>query len=219
MMETKATPPTFVPASERLRRHRRRIGRVLLWLLVVPAVVTFVLTHAAMAFDDFEQQAVLRLDHFHRQDRNLLGERLRNEGAPMEEIDRQLAALDLRHEQARDAEKSILGPLLVPFMMLVWTVSFFSVPCGCIVLVIAMSTYAYRLVMRDRMHRRLLDRGYEWATRDDAEWLLLEEPRFAWRIPRVEETCVLPGIHSNVDGLVAYIRLQRDSKFERTLPS
>jgi len=217
-METEATPPTFVPASERLRRHRRRIGRVLLWLLVVPAVVTFVLSHAAMAFDDFEQQAVLRLDHFHRQDRTLLGERLRNEGTPMEEIDRQLAALDLRHEQARRAEESVLGPLLVPFIMLAWTVSFFSVSYGVIVLGVAMPRYAYRLAMRDRMHRRLIDRGYEWATRDDAEWVLLEEPRFAWSLPRVEETCVLPGIHSNVDGLVAYVRRQRDWKFERTSP-
>jgi len=86
----------------------------------------------------------------------------------------------------------------------------FALAGGLPVLLFATATFLYRRATRGRLWRMLRGLGYEWATLDDAEWLLLKMPRAAWKLPRAEDACVLPGVSSDVDGLVAYARFQRE---------
>lgn len=95
-------------------------------------------------------------------------------------------------------------------VLIVGCLAEFTLLAGLPVFLFATATFLYRRATRGRLWRMLRGLGYEWATLDDAEWLLLKMPRAAWKLPRAEDACVLPGVSSDVDGLVAYARFQRE---------
>jgi len=193
------------------------LGRLLLLLTTVPIAATFLTAQAAMFAERSQRATLARLEIAQQEARTDLGDRLRAHDTPMEEIDRQMEMLDGEQEDERRRARSFLPMLLGPLAVLTAGLSVVAEGIALLVAVVAASMFVYRRATRARMRRFLLDRGYEWATLDDAEWLLLELPRHAWNLPNADDVCVLPEMGCDVDGLVAFVRLGRDLKFERSM--
>lgn len=196
-------------AKERLRGHLSALGKLLLLLTTVPIAATFLTAQAAMFAERSQRATLARLEIAQQEARTDLGDRLRAHDAPMEEIDRQMAMLDGEQEDERRRAKSFLPMLLGPLAVLTAGLSVVAEGIAFLVVVVAASMFVYRRAMRARMRRFLLDRGYEWATAEDALWLMLRLGRRAWALPPAEETTVIPGVAANVDGLLAFERMRR----------
>lgn len=203
----------FIPARERLRRWRRTVLKALLWMIVVPAGV--LLCEAAL----FRAVA----GWIGRENIRMLEER--DEAIRLVRVDEAEGRIDPREvygrivdieREYRDREEagSPLEMLALPALVVAF-VAVLLILLGCFVVASTAATFAYGVLTRERLHRLLLDRGYEWTTRDDAEWLLLKLPRHAWSLPRAEDACVLPGVSSDVDGLVEYVRVRSWIRLEQ----
>lgn len=199
----------FVPARERLRRHLFGVAKAIFWLIVAPGVVFFLVLQGARYLD--RRWALRRAeitDRFAEARSHAVVDRSISDVQVQERLDA------LGKQEAAElygGDNSTLWPLV---LILGFSGCIFA-GIGCVILAFAATTFLYRRATRARLHGLLLGRGYEWATEDDAEWLLLRMPRAAWSLPRAEDACVLPGIASSIDGLVAYVELREQLEYER----